>query len=62
MDQDALVDALKSGDIAGAGIDVTTPEPLPTDHVLFRMKNCGENLTNYIWSCYLIYSMFSPSL
>ena len=22
------------------GLDVTTPEPLPTDHELFKLKNC----------------------
>lgn len=31
---DALVDALQSGSIAGAGIDVTDPEPLPDGHPL----------------------------
>jgi lactate dehydrogenase-like 2-hydroxyacid dehydrogenase len=34
VDQDALVDALKNNVIAGAGLDVTTPEPLPLDHPL----------------------------
>lgn len=29
IDQDALVASLKSGHLGGAGIDVTTPEPLP---------------------------------
>ncbi len=28
----ALLDALKSGKIAGAGLDVVNPEPLPADH------------------------------
>ena len=27
LDQDALMDALNSGKIAGAALDVTTPEP-----------------------------------
>jgi glyoxylate/hydroxypyruvate reductase len=40
--QDDLVDALKSGDIAAAGLDVMTPEPLPGDHELLRLKNCSE--------------------
>lgn len=39
VDQDALVDALRSGAIAGAALDVTTPEPLPLDHPLFSFPN-----------------------
>ena len=40
VDQDALYDALVNGEIAGAGLDVTTPEPLPTDHPLLQLPNC----------------------
>jgi phosphoglycerate dehydrogenase-like enzyme len=36
---DDLVDALADGRIAGAGLDVTDPEPLPPDHPLWRMPN-----------------------
>jgi D-2-hydroxyacid dehydrogenase (NADP+) len=36
---DDLVDALTSGHIAGAGLDVTDPEPLPPDHPLWQMPN-----------------------
>ncbi len=36
---DALHDALVSGKIAGAGLDVTDPEPLPPDHPLWQMPN-----------------------
>ncbi len=36
---DDLVAALKSGQIAGAALDVTDPEPLPTDHPLWQMDN-----------------------
>lgn len=32
VDQDALIRALDSGHLFGAAVDVTTPEPLPTDH------------------------------
>jgi phosphoglycerate dehydrogenase-like enzyme len=39
IDQDALVAALASGHIAGAGIDVTTPEPLPPGHPLWSVPN-----------------------
>ena len=28
--------ALRDGHIAGAGLDVTEPEPLPSDHPLWR--------------------------
>ena len=34
VDHDALVDALRAGHLAGAGLDVTEPEPLPPDHPL----------------------------
>jgi len=35
----ALVDALNSRKIAGAGLDVTDPEPLPPDHPLWKAPN-----------------------
>lgn len=34
-----LVKALSSGQLAGAGLDVTDPEPLPPDHALWSMDN-----------------------
>ena len=36
---DALVEALKTGDIAGAGLDVTDPEPLDNNNVLWKLTN-----------------------
>ena len=36
QDTDALVAALSEGRIAGAGLDVTDPEPLPPEHPLWR--------------------------
>lgn len=36
---DDLVAALRSGTIAGAGLDVTDPEPLPAGHALFGFEN-----------------------
>jgi phosphoglycerate dehydrogenase-like enzyme len=39
IDQDALIDALTSKSIASAFLDVTTPEPLPEDHPLWRVEN-----------------------
>lgn len=34
-----LVAALESGGIAGAGLDVTDPEPLPPGHRLWSLPN-----------------------
>lgn len=42
VDQEALYDALKSGKIFAAGLDVMTPEPLPSDHPLMSLPNCGN--------------------
>lgn len=42
VNQEDLYEALSSGQIAAAGLDVTTPEPLHTDHPLLTLKNCGE--------------------
>lgn len=35
VDTDALVDALDAGELWGAGLDVTEPEPLPAGHPLY---------------------------
>ena len=40
IDQHALDEALRSGQLAGAGLDVTTPEPLPDDHPLWSAPRC----------------------
>jgi phosphoglycerate dehydrogenase-like enzyme len=39
VDSFALVEALTTGLIAGAGLDVTDPEPLPKDHPLWGAPN-----------------------
>ncbi len=39
IDTDALCDALERGQISGAALDVTDPEPLPKDHRLWKIKN-----------------------
>jgi hypothetical protein len=36
---DDLLAALKTGRIAGAGLDVVDPEPLPKDHPLWHARN-----------------------
>lgn len=37
VDTQALCDALESGKLAGAGLDVTEPEPLPAGHRLWKI-------------------------
>jgi phosphoglycerate dehydrogenase-like enzyme len=39
VDEAALIDALRAGKIAGAGLDVTDVEPLPAGHPLWSMPN-----------------------
>lgn len=43
---DALIDALRSGHISGAGLDVTDPEPLPADSPLWDMP--GVTITSHV--------------
>ncbi len=40
VDQEALADALRSGQLFAAGLDVTDPEPLRADHPLVGLSNC----------------------
>jgi phosphoglycerate dehydrogenase-like enzyme len=39
IDTEALCDALENGQLLGAAMDVTDPEPLPSDHRLWKIKN-----------------------
>jgi phosphoglycerate dehydrogenase-like enzyme len=39
IDQTALIEALKDGTLAGASLDVTDPEPLPSDNELWGLDN-----------------------
>lgn len=39
IDTDALLAAIQKGDISGAAMDVTEPEPLPPEHPLWKMGN-----------------------
>lgn len=36
---DELVEVLEAGHLGGVALDVVTPEPLPADHPLWKMKN-----------------------
>ncbi|KAE8139107.1 hypothetical protein BDV38DRAFT_269984 [Aspergillus pseudotamarii] len=53
INTDALLDALRTGKIRGAGLDKTDPEPLPADHELWNVRNviitphCGGCSTQY---------------
>lgn len=62
VDEAAMVDALRSGHIRHAGLDVFNTEPLPRDHVLttisnvtlsahsaFRTPEASENLIHAAW-------------
>ena len=40
VDTSALLQALREGKIAAAGLDVTDPEPLPYNHPLYELPNC----------------------
>lgn len=39
VDEEAMMDALRSGRLAGAAMDVFSREPLPADHPLWDMQN-----------------------
>ena len=55
-DTDALADALDSGRLGGAVIDVTAPEPLPADHRLWDAPNLA--LTPHVSGQYHLYETF----
>jgi len=40
VDTGALVEVLRAGQIGGAALDVTDPEPLPDGHPLWDLPNC----------------------
>lgn len=65
VDQDALIDALRDSVIAGAGLDVTTPEPLPPDSPLWTLPNVILTAHYAGWSDTMldrIYAIFTDNL
>lgn len=57
VDTDALVQALRDGRLAGAGLDVTDPEPLPPDHELFTFENVIVTSHRLAWTDQLVSSL-----
>lgn len=58
--QNDLVDALKSGTIFAAGLDVMVPEPLPADDILTKLPNCGEHNFfgfNCLFACFAHFNL-----
>ncbi len=50
VDTEALIGALSNGEIAGAGLDVTDPEPLPEGHPLWEAPNLIITAHYAAWS------------
>ncbi|MGH3344156.1 MAG: NAD(P)-dependent oxidoreductase [Carbonactinosporaceae bacterium] len=58
VDEDALVEALRSGPLAAAGLDVFTEEPLPAGHPLRTLPNAV--LTPHVgWTVHESFSEFA---
>jgi phosphoglycerate dehydrogenase-like enzyme len=51
VDEDALVEALRGGQIAGAGLDVFAQEPIDPEHPLLHMDNvvCTPHIAGVTW-------------
>jgi phosphoglycerate dehydrogenase-like enzyme len=50
IDEDSLVDALQSGEIAGAGLDVFEVEPIDENNPLMQMSNVIVTPHNLAWT------------
>lgn len=69
VNEEALVDVLREGKIAGAGLDVFDVEPLPIDHPLRVLKNVTlsphngyVNDTNYEASRHILHWVYGSTL
>lgn len=62
MDQEALYKALETGQIFSAGLDVMTPEPLPSNHPLLTLPNCGKFEFKHFRFQSIVISKFIKSL
>ncbi|MET0239105.1 MAG: NAD(P)-dependent oxidoreductase [Sphingobium sp.] len=65
LDQEALVDALDAGRLAFATLDVTEPEPLPADHVLWthdRVRLTPHVSSNYTQVRHVLFDKVAENL
>jgi phosphoglycerate dehydrogenase-like enzyme len=56
VDEDALAEALRTGKIAGAGLDVFRYEPLPAGHPLLELAGDQVILTAHVAGAYMVES------
>lgn len=67
IDQEALMEALHEGRIAGAALDVVVPEPIPDGHPLLKTPNliitphCAGNMA-LDYTCHKVVDMFLEDL
>ena len=62
IDQEALMEALNAGRIAGAALDVVVPEPLPREHPLWSTRNLLSGNMSLGYTCDINVDMFCRDL